>query len=61
MYSVKPYTPEPGMNKLMRLHAQTGAIENGLVFLPAAAEWLDLYLHAFERNTEQWRTSAARL
>ena len=45
IYSVKPYTPEPGMNKLMRLHAQTGAIENGLVFLPAAAEWLDGYLH----------------
>ena len=33
------------MNKLMRLHAQTGVIENGLVFMPTAAEWLDLYLH----------------
>ena len=45
MYGIKRYTPEPGMNKLMRLHAQTGAIENGLVLLPAAAEWLDSYLH----------------
>ena len=45
MYSVKPYKLEPGMNKEMRLNAQTGAIENGLVYLPATAEWLDAYLH----------------
>jgi predicted phage terminase large subunit-like protein len=45
MYSVKAYTPDAGANKLMRLHAQTGVIENGLVFLPSAAEWLDVYLH----------------
>lgn len=42
---ITPYHPDGGMNKQMRLHAQTGVIENGLVFLPAAAEWLDAYLH----------------
>ena len=33
------------MTKEMRLNAQTGVIENGLVFLPDRAEWLDGYLH----------------
>lgn len=45
MHSVKAYKSDAGMNKEMRLHAQTGVIENGLVFVPTAAEWLDLYLH----------------
>lgn len=45
MYAVKAYQPEGGMNKLMRLNAQTATIENGFVHLPASAEWLDLYLH----------------
>lgn len=29
----------------MRLHAQTGVIENVLMFLPEVAEWLDAYVH----------------
>ena len=29
----------------MRLHAQTGIIENGFVHLPEAAPWLAEYLH----------------
>ncbi len=33
------------MNKQMRMDAQTGVIENGLMFLPAAAEWLEAYVH----------------
>ncbi len=45
MHSVKAYKPEGSMSKEMRLNAQTGVIENGLVFLPQVAEWLDLYLH----------------
>ena len=45
MSNVRAYQPEAGTNKLMRLHAQTGVIENGLVFLPDEAEWLDAYLH----------------
>lgn len=31
-------------DKIMRLHAQAGAIENGFVHLPRAAHWLDDYL-----------------
>lgn len=45
MRSIKAYKPEASMTKEMRLNAQTGVIENGLVFVPEAAEWLDLYLH----------------
>nr|MDQ2736385.1 phage terminase large subunit [Pseudomonadota bacterium] len=45
MPGVKAYRPEAGLSKQMRLHAQTGVIENGLVFLPETAEWLELYLH----------------
>jgi predicted phage terminase large subunit-like protein len=35
----------PQGDKVMRLHAQTGAIENGFVFLPRAAPWLEDYLN----------------
>jgi predicted phage terminase large subunit-like protein len=34
----------PDADKIMRLHAQTGAIENGFVHLPRSAPWLEEYL-----------------
>lgn len=34
----------PDADKVMRLHAQTGAIENGFVHLPVHAPWLEEYL-----------------
>jgi predicted phage terminase large subunit-like protein len=40
---VTKYKPEG--DKIMRLHAQTTAIENGFVFVPEAAPWLAAYLH----------------
>jgi predicted phage terminase large subunit-like protein len=33
------------MDKIMRLHAQTTAIENGFVYIPETAPWLAEYLH----------------
>ncbi len=39
---IKAYQPPAGMDKRMRLHAQTGVIENGFVHLPHKAEWLDI-------------------
>ena len=36
---------KPEGNKTMRLNAQTGAIENGFVFLPRQAPWLAEYVH----------------
>jgi predicted phage terminase large subunit-like protein len=35
----------PDGDKIMRLHAQTAAIENGFVCLPREAHWLADYLH----------------
>ena len=35
---------KPLDDKVMRLHAQTGAIENGFVYLPREAAWLDAYV-----------------
>lgn len=32
-------------DKIMRLHAQTGSIENGFVYVPHDAHWLPDYLH----------------
>jgi predicted phage terminase large subunit-like protein len=32
-------------DKIMRLDAQTGVIENGLVYIPNEAHWLGEYLH----------------
>ena len=35
---------EPTMDKIMRMHSVTSTFENGYVFLPTEAEWLDTYL-----------------
>jgi hypothetical protein len=32
-------------DKIMRLHAQTGVIENGFEYIPETAPWLAEYLH----------------
>src|SRR5204862_6080647 len=36
---------QPDCDKIMRLHAQTGMIENGFVHIPETAPWLAEYLH----------------
>jgi predicted phage terminase large subunit-like protein len=41
--AVTRYKPEA--DKVMRMHAQTAAIEDGRVLLPKEAPWLDDYLH----------------
>jgi predicted phage terminase large subunit-like protein len=38
----------PTQNKIMRLSAQTGLIENGFVYLPSEAHWLGEYLHELQ-------------
>jgi len=43
MHSIKKY--EPTMDKIMRMHTVTNAIENGFVHLPDKAAWLGEYLH----------------
>jgi predicted phage terminase large subunit-like protein len=40
---ITPYVPEG--DKVMRMNAQTAAIENGLVYVPKEAHWLTDYLH----------------
>jgi hypothetical protein len=42
-HGVTRYKPE--CDKVMRLHAQTGMIENGFVHIPETAPWLAEYLH----------------
>src|SRR5690242_13656297 len=42
-HSVTRYKPE--CDKIMRLHAQTGLIESGFVYIPETAPWLAEYLH----------------
>ena len=39
-----PYTPPSASDKIMRLHAQTAAFENGQVLLPRSAPWLQDYV-----------------
>jgi predicted phage terminase large subunit-like protein len=43
VHAVTRFNPE--YDKVMRMHAQTGVIENGFVYLPKAAHWLPEYLH----------------
>jgi predicted phage terminase large subunit-like protein len=42
-HAVTRYKPE--CDKIMRLHAQTAAIENGFVYVPQTTPWLAEYLH----------------
>jgi Terminase RNaseH-like domain len=42
-HGVTRYQPE--CDKIMRLHVQTGMIENGFVHIPETAPWLAEYLH----------------
>ena len=44
IYGVQPYEPPTGMDKLMRLHAQTAHFANGFVHLPVNAPWLQDYV-----------------
>ena len=45
IYAVTAYQPPSGTDKIMRLHAQTAAFENGRVLLPARAPWLSDYIN----------------
>jgi predicted phage terminase large subunit-like protein len=42
VYGITRY--EPTMDKIMRMHSVTSTFENGYVFCPTEAEWLDTYL-----------------
>ena len=42
--TVIEYKPPPGADKVMRLHACSDRFENGRVFLPVNAPWLEEYL-----------------
>ena len=42
--TVIEYKPPPGADKVMRLHACSDRFENGRVFLPRNAPWLDEYM-----------------
>lgn len=44
LFGITPYEPPPGTDKRIRLHAQTGWFENGLVLLPRHASWLSDYV-----------------
>ena len=42
-FKLLPYIPPPGIDKIMRLVAQTDLFENGKIFLPTQAPWLAEY------------------
>jgi len=48
---------QPTCDKIMRLHAQTAMIENGFVYIPETAPWLDEYLHELNLPQGQARRS----
>jgi predicted phage terminase large subunit-like protein len=45
LYRLTPYSPPAGADKIMRLHTQTPAFENGHVLLPKEAPWLSDYIN----------------
>jgi predicted phage terminase large subunit-like protein len=49
MYFAKPYLPPSGVDKVMRLHAQTALFESGNVLFPKSAHWLPEYLRGLAR------------
>jgi predicted phage terminase large subunit-like protein len=44
VFQVEEYKPSPGSDKVMRLHACSDRFENGRVFLPENAPWLNEYI-----------------
>ena len=44
LFGVREYEPPAGMDKVLRLHAQSVHFENGRVLLPRSARWLDDYI-----------------
>jgi len=42
-FSIRPY--QPSMDKVMRMNSVTTVMENGFVYLPDKAFWLEEYLH----------------
>jgi predicted phage terminase large subunit-like protein len=44
LFGVKPYEAPPGVDKILRLHAQTALFESGRVLLPVTASWLEDYV-----------------
>lgn len=44
LYSIEAYVPPPGSDKFFRTSAQSVKFENGRVFLPKWASWLDDYI-----------------
>jgi predicted phage terminase large subunit-like protein len=44
IFRITPYKPIAGMDKVMRLHAQASWFENGHVFLPASASFVQDYI-----------------
>jgi predicted phage terminase large subunit-like protein len=44
LFGVKPYEAPPGVDKILRLHAQTALFESGRVLLPVTAPWLEEYV-----------------
>jgi predicted phage terminase large subunit-like protein len=44
VYATTAYDPPPDKDKFMRMHAQSGRFENGLVLLPRKAAWLADYI-----------------
>ena len=44
IYCVEEYKPAPGSDKVMRLGAQSIKFENGRIYLPKHAPWLDEYV-----------------
>jgi hypothetical protein len=43
VHGITRYAPK--MEKVMRLHSVTSTMENGLVYVPEKAPWLEVYLH----------------
>jgi predicted phage terminase large subunit-like protein len=44
VFRIEPYAPPPGSDKFYRFWAQAIKFENGRVFLPRRAPWLDEYV-----------------
>jgi predicted phage terminase large subunit-like protein len=45
VHPIGSYSPPAGADKIMRLHVQTAAFENGRVMLPKEAPWLADYVN----------------
>jgi hypothetical protein len=57
---IKPVSPPPGNDKIIRLYAHSAKFESGFVWLPTTAPWLAEYVRELNSSTTSLKAGKLR-